>query len=153
LHQRQQITLQHQDNYTKKILIIAICLLVAGCSVKRPMLYPNTHLNNVGQAQAQLDIDECWRMAEGYVNAEPGKEVAKDAAKIGTVGAASGAAAGAVWGDAGRGAAAGAAGGLAGGVAAGVMEGSFKAHDPSPVFKNFVNRCLRQKGYEPIGWQ
>ena len=137
----------------KKLSIIAICLLVAGCSVKRPMLYPNEHLNKVGQAQAQVDIDECWRMAEKYVNVAPGKEVAKDAAKIGTVGAASGAAAGAVWGDAGRGAAAGAAGGLAGGVAAGVMEGSFKARDPSPVFKNFVNRCLRQKGYQPIGWQ
>jgi len=137
----------------KKYLIIAICLLVAGCSVKRPMLYPNAHLNKVGQAQAQLDIDECWRMADGYVKAEPGKEFARDAAKGGTVGAASGAAAGAVWDNAGRGAAAGAAGGIVGGIAVGATQSMSKARDPSPVFKNFVDRCLRQKGYEPIGWQ
>ena len=138
---------KHQDNYTKKILIIAICLLVAGCSVKRPMLYPNTHLNKVGRAQAQLDIDECGRMADAYVKSEPGKEVAKDAAKVGTVGAATGTAAGAVWG--GRGAAAGATGG----VVAGAMHGIFNSSEPSPVFKNYVDSCLREKGYEPIGWQ
>ncbi len=133
----------------KKLLIIAICLFAAGCSVKRPMLYPNAHLNRVGQAQAQQDIDVCCRMADAYVKSEPGKEVAKDAAKTGTVGAATGAAAGAVWGNAGRGAAAGAAGGIA----AGATQGIFNSRDPSPVFKNYVDRCLREKGYEPIGWQ
>ena len=140
---------KHQDNYTKKILIIAICLLVAGCSVKRPMLYPNTHLNKVGRAQAQLDIDECGRMADAYVRSETGKDVAKDAAKVGTVGAATGAAAGAVWGHAGRGAAAGATGGIA----AGATQGIFNSSEPSPVFKNYVDSCLRKKNYEPIGWQ
>jgi predicted small lipoprotein YifL len=133
----------------KKVLIITICLILAACSVKRPMLYPNAHLNKAGQAQAQRDIDECWRMADAYVKSEPGKEVAKDAAKTGTVGAATGAAAGAVWGHAGRGAAAGAAGGIA----AGTTQGIFNSSEPSPVFKNIVDSCLREKGYEPIGWQ
>ncbi len=133
----------------KKVLIITICLVVAGCSAKRPVLYPNTHLNKVGQAQAQRDIEECWRMADAYVTSEPGKEVAKDAAKAGVIGAATGAATSAVWGHAGRGAAAGAAGGIA----AGATHGIFRTRDPSPVFKNFVDRCLREKGNEPIGWQ
>ena len=75
----------------KKILIIAICLLVAGCSVKRPVLYPNAKLQKVGQAQAQMDIDVCCRMAEAYLTSHPGKEIAADAAKTGVVGAATGA--------------------------------------------------------------
>ena len=24
--------------------------------------------------------------------------------------------------------------------------------NPSPVYKRFVDRCLREKGYDPIGW-
>jgi hypothetical protein len=28
-----------------------------------------------------------------------------------------------------------------------------KSGDPDPVFKNFVNRCLKEKGYDPIGWR
>ncbi len=133
----------------KKFLLIAFVLLLAGCSAKRPMLYPNTHLNKVGQAQAQRDIDECCRMADAYVKSSLGKEVAKDSAKAGAVGAATGAAAGAVYGNAGRGAAAGAAVGVVGGATSGI----FWSKDPSPVFKNFVDHCLRNKGYEPIGWQ
>ncbi len=48
-----------------------ICLLVAGCSVKRPVLYPNAKLQKVGQAQAQQDIDICCRMAEAYLTNNP----------------------------------------------------------------------------------
>jgi hypothetical protein len=47
----------------------------------------------------------------------------------------------------------GAAIGAAGGAVAGVIRGTSRASQPSPVFKNFVNRCLREKGYEPIGWE
>jgi hypothetical protein len=25
--------------------------------------------------------------------------------------------------------------------------------ETSPVFRNFVQRCLRERGYEVIGWQ
>jgi hypothetical protein len=145
---------QHQDNYMKKLLIIAICFLVASCSVKRPVLYPNAQLQKVGQAQAQLDIEDCCRRADAYIKSEPGKKIAKDAAKAGTIGAATGAAVGAVYsgaeyGGAGRGAAAGAAGG----VVSTVTSGIFESKEPSPVYQNFVNRCLNEKGYESIGWQ
>lgn len=134
----------------KKILMITICLAMGGCSSSvRPILYPNTQLNKVGQDQAQQDIAECCSMADAYVKNEKVKEVAKDAVKAGAIGAATGAAAGAVWGHVGRGAAAGAAGGAA----AGAVNGIFKVREPSPVFKNFVDRCLREKGYEPVGWQ
>ncbi len=65
------------------------------------------------------------------------------------VGAATGAAVGAVYGGAGRGAAAGAAAGVVGSTASGM----FRKREPSPTFMNFVNRCLHEKGYEPIGWE
>jgi hypothetical protein len=138
----------------RRILIILTCLLVAGCSVKRPVLYPNAKLQKVGQSQAQMDIDVCCRMAEAYLTSHPGKEIAADAAKSGVVGTATGAAVGAVYsgaayGGAGRGAAAGAAAGVVGSTASGM----FRAREPSPTFINFVNRCLHEKGYEPIGWE
>ena len=133
----------------KKTALLAICLLLAGCSVKRPVLYPNAKLQKVGQSQAQQDIDICCRMAEAYLTANPGKEIAADAAKTGVVGAATGAAVGAVYGGTGRGAAAGAAAGVVGSTA----NGMFRTREPSPTFINFVNRCLHEKGYEPIGWE
>jgi outer membrane lipoprotein SlyB len=60
-----------------------------------------------------------------------------------------GAAAGAVVGRAGRGAAMGAAGGGS----AGLLRGLFGSRDPDPVQKRFVEKCLREKGYQVIGWQ
>lgn len=124
-----------------------LCLF--GCGAKKPVLYPNAHLQMVGQVQAQYDIDECCRLADAYVKSGAGSTIAKDAAVAGTVGGATGAAAGAVWGHAGKGAGAGAAAG----VAAATTRGLFKAKEPSPVYKSFVNRCLQEKGYSTIGWQ
>jgi hypothetical protein len=43
--------------------------------------------------------------------------------------------------------------GAAGGAAAGLVTGAMKASQPSPLYKAFVNRCLSEKGYDPIGWQ
>ena len=55
---------------------------------------------------------------------------------------------GAIAGDAGAGAAMGA--GM--GAAAGLVKGVFDASKPSANYKQFVNRCLNQKGYEVYGW-
>ena len=131
------------------VVCLAIMLCLIGCSAKKPVLYPNAHLQRVGQAQAQRDIDECCRQADQYVKSGAGSKIAKDAAMAGTVGGATGAAAGSVWGSTGKGAAAGAAAG----VAAATTRGLFKSKEPSPVYKNFVNRCLAEKGYATIGWQ
>ena len=73
-----------------------------------------------------------------------------DTAVGGAGGAAVGAVAGAVsGGGAGRGAAIGAATGAT----VGAVHGAVKSSGPSSVYKNFVDRCLREKGYEVIGWQ
>ncbi len=131
-------------------VLVLFALTLSGCAAsQRPVLYPNNYLKTVGNAQADRDINECMQTAETYVKKNQDSKVAEGAVKGGAVGAATGAAVGAVTGNFGRGLAAGAAGGAAGGA----THGAFKASEPSPVYKNFVNRCLREKGYEPMGWQ
>jgi hypothetical protein len=145
---------------TKLITIFFAAAMAAlvGCASQRPVLYPNAHLNHVGTTAGERDIDLCMRMAEDFVasDGDTGKAL-KGAAVAGgagaAVGAAAGAAGGSVVGRAGIDAAAGAAGGGAAGVIGALIYGLSGRHDPDPVYKNFVNRCLRERGYDPIGWR
>ena len=122
---------------------------LCACAGPRPVLYPNAHLQTVGRTQADQDVADCRRLASEYVKSNRGAQVAKSTGAGAAVGAAVGAATGAVFGRAGRGAAAGAAGGGAGGFARGVI----KSGQPSPVYRNFVDHCLRDRGYDVVGWQ
>jgi hypothetical protein len=136
------------------ILIVMLCVMLAAtlssCAAKRPVLYPNYHLTMVGQATAAADIDDCMELARTYGAGEgKGEQIAKDTATGAAVGGATGAAVGAVVGNLGKGAGAGAAGGAAGALTRGVI----RSGDPDPIFRRFVEKCLRDKGYEPIGWQ
>ena len=134
-----------------RFVLLAIAMAAAtGCADKRPVLYPNAHLNRVGTEAAQRDIDACIQFArDGGADSNKGAEIAKSTAGGAAIGGAVGAATGAVLGNLGRGAAAGAAGGAAGGL----VRGGLASGDPDRVFRSFVDRCLRDKGYEPIGWR
>lgn len=134
-----------------RFVFMAIAMAAAaGCADKRPVLYPNAHLNRVGPEAAQRDIDACIQFArDGGADSSKAAEVAKSTAGGAAIGGAVGAATGAVLGNLGRGAAAGAAGGAAGGL----VRGGLASGEPDPVFRNFVDRCLREKGYDPIGWR
>ena len=135
---------------TLKVLALSCLLLLVACSQKRPVLYPNYHLQEVGNETAQTEIDECISLAKEYgTSSSSSGKVAKSTAGGGAVGAAGGAASGAVFGSVGRGAAAGAAGGAA----VGCLQGLFRSPEPDPVFRRFVEKCLLEKGYEPIGWK
>lgn len=131
-------------------LLLTTILLVAGCGSKRPVLYPNDYLKQVGPAKADQDIDDCIRMADDY-KAGTGKtrEIAKETGKTAVVGAATGAVVGAIAGDAGMGAAIGAAGS---GIAA-LGRGIMWSDEPDSIFMQFVDQCLREKGYQPLGWK
>jgi len=133
--------------------VLAGLILGAACAHSQsPVLYPNAKLKEAGQAQADAEISACRSLADDYVSSggATAKEVGKDTAAGGAGGAAVGAVAGAV---SGHGAGAGAAIGAATGATAGAVHGVFKSAGPSPVYKNFVDRCLRERGYEVIGWQ
>ncbi len=138
-------------------MIIPLLLTVAACSARRPVLYPNEQVKRVGGEVAERDVDDCMRRAEAYMSAGARAEqatrgVAGSTAIGAGAGAAIGAAGGAVVGNAGEGAAVGAATGGTAGLLHGLF-GAFQSRQPDPVYANFVDRCLRERGYDPIGWQ
>lgn len=125
-------------------------LLLLGCAGPKPVLYPNDHFETVGHEQAELDIAECKDLADAHTSSSnKGMEVAQGTAVGAGVGAASGAVIGAIQGSAGKGAAVGAAVGATGGL----LRSVFRKSGPSRTYKNFVNTCLKERGYKPIGWE
>lgn len=134
----------------KRIAVGGLLLALAACaSTQRPVLYPNAHLQTVGNAMAQRDIDDCLQLAQNSGISKSNNQVARQ----GVEGAAIGAAAGSVGTLAGGGnVGAGAAVGAAAGAAAGVVSGAFSS-DANPIYRNFAQRCLQDRGYDVIGWQ
>lgn len=134
------------------IVLAVLLLTLAACAGPKPILYPNDHLQAVGEEAAQDDIAECRELAEAAGASEnKGKagQVAGSTAIGGAVGAASGAVGGAVVGAAGRGSAIGAAAGATWGL----LRGLFWSRPPSQAYRAFVDRCLMDRGYEPVGWE
>jgi hypothetical protein len=132
------------------LLVGGVVASSLACAAKRPVLYPNAQLQTVGATAAQQDIDDCLQKAAagGYTSSAGGK-VAGSTAVGAAAGAAMGAAFGAVAGQAGTGAAMGAAGAGTGGL----IRGIFHSREMDPVQRGFVDQCLKDKGYEVIGWQ
>jgi hypothetical protein len=134
-----------------KILILAVATVLAACASNKPILYPNTRYQQVGQGQAQRDVEECSRMAEtagaNAGNSQAG-QAAVSGAKGAAVGAATGAVAGAIVGNVGQGAGIGAATGLT----ASLLNSMFRQPVPNPAYRGFVERCLRERGYDITGW-
>ena len=125
-------------------------LLLSACAAKSPVLYPNAHYQNTGEAQAARDVSYCIQLADNTgLKTAAGSRVAKETVVSAGVGAATGAAWEAAMDDAAgtAGASAAAAG------TAGLLRGLLTSSDPNPVYKSFVEQCLRERGYQPIGWQ
>ena len=95
-------------------------------------------------------MNHCIALAEahGHPTEKQGSDTAKGAATGGFLGALVGTAVGAVLGNPGRGAAAGAAGGGT----RGAIRGTAQSGDGDPVYRRFVETCLRDMGYQVIGW-
>ena len=135
----------------RMIALVCFFMMLAGCGPKRPVFYANEHYASVGDRQARIDTDQCMAEAKAHgADTEAGQKVASRAAKAAVLGAATSTVVSAVLGgDIGRAAGAGAAGGAT----AGAVHGAFEANDPDQVFKRYVERCLKEKGYEVIGWR
>ena len=131
----------------------ALCLLAfvsVGCSTQRPVLYPDPYYRHVGKSKAEQDIDTCMDSAR-YAGLEESRagRVAKESGTGAAVGGAAGGAYGLVRGDAGKSAAAGAAAGAA----TGAVRSGLRSGEPPPILRRYVERCLRDKGYDVIGWR
>ncbi|HEX5080362.1 MAG TPA: hypothetical protein VFV80_14510 [Geminicoccaceae bacterium] len=132
-------------------LVLGLALGLGGCSGPAPVLYPNRHYQAVGEAAAERDIADCRRLADqagASSGGGRGEAAAGGAAAGGAIGGAAGAAGGAIAGAPGTGAAIGAASGAA----AGLVRSLFRSDGPSQAYRNVVDRCLRERGYEPAGW-
>jgi outer membrane lipoprotein SlyB len=128
---------------------MVFCCL-ACTTAKQPILAHNDHFQEMAPDAVQSDIDECIRQAtEAGPGAARGKKIAGQTAGGAAVGAAAGAVAGAISGGPGIGAAAGAAGGAT----AGLLRGLFTSSGLDAGQQRYVEDCLRQKGYYPIGWR
>ena len=138
------------NNLFRLTIGFVIVLSCLACAAKRPILAPNEYLNARGPEAAQRDVDECLRQAvEAGPEAARARQIAGQTAGGAAVGAAAGAVAGAISGGPGLGAAAGAAGGAT----VGLLRGFFRSSDLDAGQKRYAEECLRQKGYQPIGWQ
>jgi len=129
---------------------------IAACATQRPVLSSNAQLMRVGPGEAERAVDECIARAEAASTEgreTPKENVVAGAATSSVVGAAAGGAGGAVVGDAGRGAAAGAVGGAVASLTHALLQGLFSSKPPDPSYRQYVDRCLREKGYEPTGWK
>ena len=91
-------------SHRRSLPVVVLVLGLAACSTARPVLYPNAHLQSVGQAVADRDLKECGDRAEaaGADRREGGAgEVAAGTGVGAGVGAAGGAVGGAISGGAG----------------------------------------------------
>lgn len=135
----------------KTFALALACCALAGCASNRPVVYPNAHAQSVGQARIEADIADCERLARAAGASPQGgqaADAARDTVKGGALGAATGAVGGAIAGSAGRGAAIGAASGAT----AGLLNRLFTGGTPNPAYRNFVQRCLGERGYDISGW-
>lgn len=132
------------------ILLFLLVLLLCGCGAMRPVLYPNEQLKSIGKEKANQEIDACIRLAEeSQAGGSRSGQIAKDTAKSGAIGAATGAVIGAITGDFRRAAAIGGAGSATAAAGSGIL----RSDEPDPLFRQFVDHCLREKGLQPIGWR
>ena len=136
--------------------ISSLIFEISACATQRPVLSSNAQLMRVGPEVGERDIDECIAQAEAAKTESRGtstENVVAGAATGSVVGAAAGGAGGAVVGQAAQGAAAGAVGGAVASLMHALLQWLFGSKPPDPSNQQFVERCLREKGYEPTGWK
>lgn len=137
-------------NNMRTIWLLVVLLTISGCATQRPVLYPNDRYKAVGEEKAQQEIDQCLKLADDAgTDDDRAAELAKRTGTSAVVGGATGAVVGAITGSLGGGSLVGAA---AGGSIA-LVSGLFKASEPTPIYKRFVEYCLFEKGYQPLGWK
>ena len=135
----------------RRIVALTLILLLVACASPKPVLYPNAHLEEVGEKVSQQDIDACLALADAAdLESNQAAEAAKHTAGGAAVGTATGAVGGAIGGG---GAGRGALVGLGVGSVGGFFSWMFGSRKPEPVYVNYVNICLGERGYQLVGWK
>jgi hypothetical protein len=105
----------------------ALLLLTVAACARRPVLSSDEGSNHLNEVVAQRNIDDCMRRGQQYVSTGHHTEPIKPTEN-----------------------------GIGAGAKTGGTPGplqSLFSRAPDPVYAGFVDRCLRQRGYEPIGWK
>ena len=126
---------------------LLMLLLAGGCATHQPVVY------QTGAAPGAVEdaIAECRQLAAN-AGAQPTSGVGttvRDTATGGAIGAATGAVGGAIAGNARSGAAIGAATGAT----ATLVRNLLTEPAPNPAYRAYVERCLRDRGFDVVGWQ
>jgi len=135
--------------------ISAIMMLaLVACAGPEPIFKSTTYLELHGKDQAEREAAVCGLKAErsGIEHGTNRSGNAGAGATLGLIGgAAVGASAGLIGGP--TGIAIGAAAGGAVGTVLGLLAGTYKPLQPRQEYATFVERCLKEKGYQAEGWQ
>jgi hypothetical protein len=141
-------------NHLAISLTAIAAVLLTGCAtpVAKPAFYPNAHYQRMGPAQANVDAQYCAELAQqsevtAVNKVDAGRSAAAGAAGVGTAGVVGSLLSGHKpdLKNIAAGAAAIGAGGAAA-TAAGQSVGG------SGLYRQFVQQCLAERGYQVIGW-
>jgi hypothetical protein len=141
-------------NHLAISLTAIAAVLLTGCAtpVAKPAFYPNAHYQRMGPAQANADAQYCAELAQqsevtAVNKVDAGRSAAAGAAGVGTAGVVGSLLSGHKpdLKNIAAGAAAIGAGGAAA-TAAGQSVGG------SGLYRQFVQQCLAERGYQVIGW-
>lgn len=131
------------------VSLFLVAAVLTGCAGPQVVVYPDARVQSLPKETVQKDIDECTAKAKAFVKEHKGQLVAKRTGAGALFGAFLGVIFGAFTGDYGGAVAQGAAVGAAAGFAGGAVE----ANSPDGVHRRFVEYCLMEKGYKPMGWK
>lgn len=142
------------------VIPVAIFAVLAGCAATgsnnpsaKPVLYPNAAFTRVGEAQARAETDGCMARA-AQAGLTPDQKINQVGRRAGEGAATAGVASAVgalITGRSSDMLRAGAAGAAIGG-SAGAVSGAFHNDKVNPVYRQFVQRCLSEKGFDVIGW-
>ncbi len=136
------------------VIMLLLAVGLVACAGPEPVLRSNAKLQLYGKEMAAQEVAVCGVKAEraGLRHGTNRSGNAGAGIALGVVGgAAVGASTGLIGGPTGM-AIGAAAGGAVGGVL-GLLAGTYRPLEPQQDYASFVERCLKEKGYETAGWQ
>jgi len=139
--------------FLKNCLILLSISSLISCSY-RPILDPHGKYLEVGEKQADADIDLCKKEADDYFDKIKMERAGKEAVRKGAIGTVLGAGLGFLFGGNTRSLLGGTAIGAGAGAAVGGLSvlGEDKV-TPDEMKQRYMTRCLAEKGYSVIGWK
>ena len=154
--------MQHKPTikFAARPLSVALFAVLAGCASTgpnspsaKPVLYPNAALTRVGEAQARAQAEGCMARAAqaGLAPDQKTNEVGRRAGEGAATAGVASAIGALITGRSSDILRAGATGAAVGG-SAGAVSGAFHNNRANPVYRQFVQRCLSEKGFDVIGW-